>query len=136
MTFTDPVYQIQLAVVSALKSASAVSAIIGTRVFDRVSPEIKPPYITISDIVVLPELAEDTDAAGTTLAIHGWSENSGSAEIYKMGAAVTTALHEAPLIIAGKQVQSILLESSRYLRDPDGITSHGVFTFNILTDAS
>jgi LDH2 family malate/lactate/ureidoglycolate dehydrogenase len=56
----------------------------------------------------------------------------GSVEAKQLSAAVGAVLHDAAL----PAVQSILLQESRIIPDPDGLTSHGILTFQILTDAN
>lgn len=142
MTFTDPSLTLQGAIVGALKAAPAVTAIIDDRVFDRVprkpdgSPDVQFPYVAFGDGQVLPELAECTDAADSFITLHIWSRAVGFPECKRLGAAVTAALHDATLTLADGTLQSLLLDSSRYLRDPDGLTSHGILTFAALTDAN
>lgn len=136
MSITDPSYEIQQSVVAALKGSAQLAAIVGVQVFDRVDPAKIPPYVNVSSASFVPELGEGTDAGQSYIEVHGWSEKPGYGEAYKIGAAVIAALHDADLVVAGRPVQSILLETARYLRDPDGVTSHGVFSFNILTDAN
>lgn len=136
MSITDPSYDIQQSIVAALKGSTDLSAIVGVQVFDRIDPAKKPPYVNVSGASFVPELGESTDAGQSYIEVHGWSEKPGFSEVYKIGAAVISALHDAELVVGGRPVQSILLETARYLRDPDGVTSHGVFSFNILTDTN
>lgn len=139
---TDPSLALQGAIVAALKADAAVAAIVGIRVFDQVvrnpdgSPNVQFPYISFGDGQVLPELAECTDAADSFVTLHIWSRAVGFPECKRLGAAATAALHDASLTLAGGTLQSLLLDSSRYLRDPDGLTSHGILTFAALTDAN
>lgn len=135
MTFTDPSYAIQASVVAALKGSADLTSIVGDAVFDAI-PKAKYPRVNVNAATVFPELGDGTDAAESTLEIHGWSEKVGFGEIYNIGAAVIAALHDVGLVVGGRRVQSILLDTARYLRDPDGLTSHGIFTFTILTDAN
>jgi len=142
VTLTDPRYDLQRAVVQALKSAADVSAIVEDRIYDRV-PRAKDgsinatfPFVSIGDTQLLPELAECTDAAETALTLHAWSRAVGFPEALRLAAAVTAALHDVDIPLQGGALQSLLLESSQVLRDPDGLTSHAVLTFNVLTDAN
>jgi hypothetical protein len=138
MTFTDPGFDIQRDIVAALKANAAVKAMVKDRVYDRVprdrngDPNVPFPYITLGDTQTLPDLAECTDAAETFFAIHIWSRKVGSVEAKQLSAAVGAVLHDAAL----PAVQSILLQESRIIPDPDGLTSHGILTFQILTDAN
>lgn len=142
MTLTDPSFALQKAVVAALKGAAAVTAIVSSRVFDQVgrnpdgSPNVPFPYIALGDTQVLPETAECTDAATSYVTLHLWSRAVGFPEVKRLGAAVITALHDATLALESGGLQSLLLQSTHYLRDPDGLTSHAVLVFEALTDAT
>lgn len=142
MSLTDPSFNLQGAVIAALKADAGVSAIVGNRVYDLVgrnpdgSPNVPFPYIAFGDGQMLPELAECTDAATNYVTLHLWSRAVGFPEVKRLGAAVIKALHDTTLTLASGSLQSLLLNSSHYLRDPDGLTSHAVLTFEALTDAN
>lgn len=142
MTITDPGYVLQAAIVSELKSNGGVSAIVGSRVFDRVarnpdgSPQADFPYVALGDTQFIPDEAECTDAGETNLTLHCWSRAVGFPEVRRLAAAVANALHDVSLPLDSGNVQSLLLQSSRVLRDPDGLTSHAVLNFSVLTDAT
>jgi hypothetical protein len=142
MSLTDPSLDLQGAVVKALKADAGVKAIVGAGVFDTVarkpdgSPNVAFPYIALGDMQMLPELAECTNAATNFVTLHLWSRAVGFPEVKQLGAAVIKALHDTTLTLASGSLQSLLLNSSRYLRDPDGLTSHAVLTFEALTDAN
>lgn len=139
---TDPGYALQEAIVKALKADAGVAALVGAGVYDRVpratdgTPQVAFPYISLGDTQMLPELAEATDAAETVVTLHGWSRAVGFPEVRQLAKAVIAALHDASLTLTGGVLQSLLLQSTQVLRDPDGLTSHAVLTFSALTDAN
>lgn len=139
---TDPRFALQIAVVKSLKDSAAVATIVSDRVYDRV-PRGKNgaitadyPFVGLGDTQMQPELAECTDAADTSFTLHCWSQKVGFPEVLQLSAAVIAALHDASLPLVDGTLQSLLLESSQVLRDPDGLTSHAVLTFSALTDAN
>lgn len=139
---TDPALELQVAIIKALKADAGVKAIVADRVFDRVerssdgSPRVKFPYVALGNTQVLPEPAECTDAATAYVTLHVWSREVGFPEVKHLGAAVTNVLDDASINIEGGTLQSLLLQSTIYLRDSDGVTSHAVLTFQALTDAN
>lgn len=139
---TDPSNALQVAIVTALKADQGVAAIVGDRVFDKVgrapdgSPNVAFPYVSIGDGQVIPELAECTDSADVYVTLHAWSEKPGFPEVNALASAIAAALHDQPLTIAGGAVLSLLLQQKQSLRDPDGLRSHAVLTFHIITDAN
>lgn len=143
MAFTDPGFDIQRAIVRVLLADAAVKSIVSAPgVYDRV-PRNKDgnasasfPYVTIGETQTIPELGEGTDAAETFLTLHTWSRAAGAPEVKSLSAAVIAALHDQSIALASGAIQSLLLQDHRILPDPDGLTSHGVLAFQILTDAN
>jgi hypothetical protein len=139
---TDPGLDLQGAVVTALQADAGVRQLVNDGVYDLVprapdgSPTVAFPYISFGDTQLLPELAEATDAAETVITLHCWSRAAGFPEVRKLARAVTAVLHDQPLTLASGELQSLLLESTQTLRDPDGLTSHAVLKFSALTDAN
>lgn len=137
MTFTDPSLQIQAAIVKALRDSGPLTAIVAKRIYDATPATASFPYVSIGPASIIPELAECTDAAEVTIQIDVWSRGKGFPQVKEIGREITLLLHDAELpLVGGGAVHSLLLESTRYQRDPDGLTSHGILTFNILTDAN
>lgn len=133
---TDPSGDIQAAIRALLLADPDVKSLVDDRIFDRIENVPEFPYITIGEAQVIPELGEGTDAAESNITIHTWSRFKTFNPVKNLGKIIIRLLHDGELTISDGIVQSMLLESVRYLRDPDGLTSHGVLTFNILTDAS
>lgn len=139
---TDPGLDLQGAIVVALKGDAGVKALVNAGVYDSVSrgpdgvPTVAFPYVAFGDTQLLPESGEQTDAAETIVTLHCWSRAVGFPEVRKIAKAVIAVLHDATLALASGQLQSLLLESSQVLRDPDGLTSHAVLKFSALTDAN
>lgn len=136
MAFTDPAEALQTAIVALLANAADVVSLVGDHVYDDVPKAREFPCVSFGPATVLPELAEAIDAADTTLQLDVWAREPGFVMAKRVGRAVVAALHDASTDTGAGAVQSFLLESARYVRDPDGITSHGILTFNILTDAN
>lgn len=133
---SDPSLEIQGAVVTALKSASAVTALIAGRVYDRVPPAPTFPYVNVGENQVIPDRAGCYDAADVVLTIHAWARGEGYVEVKRVGKAVSDALLASDLPIAGYRLIDKEFEGTRYMRDPDGLTSHAVITFRALTEPS
>lgn len=139
---TDPGLDLQLAVVTALKADPALAALVANRIYDSVpraadgSPQVPFPYVSFGSTQMSPETGEATDAAETVITLDAWSRAVGFPEVKRIAKVVIAALHDSTLTLANGQLQSLLLQSSRILRDPDGLTSHAVVTFSALTDAN
>lgn len=133
---TDPSADIQTAIGKLLLGSAEVASLVGERVFDRIPNVPEFPYITIGSAQVIPELAECTDATESHITVHTWERFKTFSAVKRLGKIVIKLLHDADLPISDGVVQSMLLETAQYLRDPDGLTSHGVLTFQVLTDAN
>jgi uncharacterized protein DUF3168 len=135
MPFTDPSADLQTVITDRLKADSAIAALIGDRVFDRIPNVPTFPYVSFGNSQVIPVSADAIDAAETFVTLHTWDRFKGFDKSKSLGPLVIAALHEADLDTPGSVTLSVLLQSVNYLRDPDGLTTHGVMTFSILTDA-
>lgn len=133
---TDPSGDIQAAITALLLADTELTALVVDRVYDKIPNVPAFPYITIGEAQMLPELGECTDAAETRVTIHTWTRFKAFGSDKRLGKIIIQLLHDGELTISNGNVQSMLLESARYLRDPDGLTSHGVLTFSLLTDAN
>lgn len=129
----DPSLALQGAINTRLRSqVSGVS----NRVFDRVPADVVFPYIELGEFQTLDDGAQCHDGQEVYVTLHVWSRAVGQVEVKTIGAAVRGALHEAELTLAGWQFLEIAHQDTRYLKDPDGLTSHAVLTFRALTAAA
>ncbi|MEF2550001.1 DUF3168 domain-containing protein [Aurantimonas sp. A2-1-M11] len=123
--------QIQGAVYAALTAADVA----GDRVYDR--PPASPvfPYVVIGDEQVIDTSGTCGEAFDVFVDVHVWSRASSSAEAKTIGAQVAGTL-ATELTIADFRVVIGALETARYLKDPDGITTHGVITFRYAVETT
>lgn len=133
---TDPTTSLWEAIQARLLNDQDVASIFSDRVYDKIPNTPTFPYVSLGEVQVLPELGENTDAAQAFVTLHAWSRFTSSNAVRAGGKYLITALHDKDLIIADGSVLSVLLESSRHIPDPDGLTKHGIYTFTILTDAN
>jgi hypothetical protein len=133
---SDPSYEIQEAIVAAVKADTALTSLIGGRIYDPVPPTAAFPYISIGEDQVLPDLAQCYDGADVISTLHVWSRKIGYGEVKRVAAALESALTNATFALTGFRLVDKLFESTRYMRDPDGLTSHAVVTFRARTEPS
>jgi hypothetical protein len=123
--------ELQKALFAALDGATLA----GGNVFDQV-PESNPfPRITIGDEQVIDDSNTCQNGWQVFPDVHCWSRpDSGSKiEVKTLAAQVVTAV-EAIASIAGFSLVSIKHETTRFFRDPDGLTEHAVVSFRALVD--
>lgn len=135
----DTSLALQAAIVAALKTDVAVDAIVGERVYDRVPDNANLPYVVYGDDQVLQDDADAGDCLSegfeVFVTLHAWSKAYGQVEAKRLGGAIRSALHNAELTITDHRLITFEHDSTRYLRDPGGLQSHGVVTFRALLDA-
>jgi hypothetical protein len=88
---TDPRLALQKAIVGALMADTDVKAVVSDRIYDRIPRNqatgaitAEFPFIGLGDTQLLPELAECTDAAETSITIHCYSRAVGFPEAIRM----------------------------------------------------
>lgn len=123
------------AIYATLATNAGLIALIGSgRVWDHVKPGAPLPYVVIGDETALDYGSSLSDAQEHTLTVHTWSDAPSSLQVKQMQAAVRAALHERPLTLTAGTCTQIRQEFKETLRDPDGITHHGVQRFRAVTE--
>ncbi|MER2536029.1 MAG: DUF3168 domain-containing protein [Rhizobiaceae bacterium] len=136
----DASYELQIAIVGALKSDSVVRALVGGRIYDDVPRDASGkvtahfPYISFGPEQTLPDGYDCQDGSEITIQIDAWSRAVGFPEVKKIAAAVRKVLHDADLPINENALVSMEFENRRVLRDPDGKTSHAVIIFRAVVE--
>lgn len=136
----DPSLALQGAINTRLRAQ--VPAVAG-RVFDHVKSDVVFPYIELGEFQTVDDGAQCHDGMEVYATLHVWSRPkdnvtpAGQVEAKTIAGAVRGALHEAELDLgAAWQFLEIAHQDTRYLKDPDGLTSHAVLTFRALTAAA
>ncbi len=118
---------------NALLADATLTALIGA---DRVHGEIAPgaplPYVEIGDLTAVDGGTQGIDAQEHTVTLHCWTESSRLACL-DIVAAVRGALHGAGLVLTAGGCRNIRCEFAETMRDPDGLTHHGVLRFRAVT---
>lgn len=134
---SDPVeLLLQGAIVTRLKADSGVGALVGDKIYDRPPSSPAFPYVTIRVPQVIDE--ENTCSLDETVVVelHAWSRAPGFVECRRICGAIKTALRTSLITVSGFDASVQHQESTRYLDDPDGLTSHGIVTFQFETTPS
>lgn len=132
-----PSLELQTAFVAVLKASEGVKALIGA------VPRINPAqaknwpgsYITLGDGQDIPDLAECIDGSEVFSDIHIWSrEDKSFADVQRIAAEIWAALSSATLELTENKCLLLERGSLQKLRDPDGLTLHGVLTIRALME--
>ena len=122
-------FSLQTALYTKLNSDSNLTSTLGAGVYDEVPQNSSYPYVQIGEDVTLDYSTKDVDGSETTINIHVWSRSHGSKETKQIMDRVHTLLHDVSLSVTGYNFINGRFEFSDVLRDPDGITRHGVMRF-------
>lgn len=125
----SPSFELQVAIVTRLKAAAAVTAFVGARVYDSVPENPTFPYITVGEGDETSDDADCVDGFEISLDIDVWSRAQGFPEAKKISDEVRKALKSPELTIPTNALVDFRHRQTRFLRDPDGLTSHAVMTF-------
>jgi hypothetical protein len=133
----DPDLELQGAIVTALKADPTIQSLVSDRVYDRVEPVPTArtfPYITYGPADMGDDSADCITAYTIAVQVHTWSRAPGYPECKRINHAVRRALHDSDVELNANAL--VFLEHDRTLtvRDPDGLTSHGVVMFNALIE--
>lgn len=134
---SDPSLELQAAIVGKLKNDAGVQAVVGNpaRVYDEVPPNPTFPYISLGDNQVLPDKADCIDGQEVFWQIDGWARDPTFPVTKKISKAVVAALDDQAIVVTGYAVVVCEVNTTNYLRDPDGITRHVAISFRFLLQA-
>lgn len=113
---------------------SAISGLAGGRVYDAPPQNVAFPYVTIDGGQVVPDdTSGDDDGMSEFIDLHIWSRYRGWKEVKQITSAIYDALHGVPLAVSGRTSALTWVRNVRPpLRDPDGITRHGIVSIEII----
>lgn len=126
---TDPSLSVQAAIVERLRATAGIGAI----VYDRVPTTVQKPYISFGPSQITSDDSTCIDGFEVFQQVDIWSVLPGFAEAKALGEKVRAALHRYEFMIDGLPFE-IEHQFTNYLRDGDGLTSHGVLSFRVLID--
>lgn len=124
--------------VAALRTAAladgAVQALIAARFYDDPPPDAVFPYVTLARVENRPVDSAGGEAIEHNVTLHSWSRYGGRAEALDVIGALREALHDAPLIIAGRKLIYLFAQFSDVFRAGDGQTTLGLLRLRALTE--
>jgi Protein of unknown function (DUF3168) len=126
-----PELELQGAIVARLKADPAVTTLVNSRIYDAVPTNAVFPYVSIGPVDSLQDDFDCINGLVVAQQIDCWSRGVGYPEAKKMVDAVRAALHdrEADMPLATNAMSLLECRNTRFTRDPDGLTSHGILSF-------
>lgn len=125
---TDP---LQEAIDARLSGDATLTVTLGARIYDD-TPDGEPyPYVVIADFTEAPNDTMGTTGRDLTVTLHVWSRFRGFRECNRIANRIDQLLDRWLPTVAGWHTTAMLHEFYETLRDPDGITRHGVLRYRI-----
>lgn len=121
-------FAFQQAIYSAL-NVSALTSDLSCAVLDEVKQSQNYPFLTIGEETAIDYSTKDVVGGEYTVNIDVWSQYKGSKETKQIMDKVHDLLHNKNLSVTGFNLINLRFEFSDILRDPDGVTRHGVMRF-------
>ncbi len=132
----DASYDLILAAINRLRATSAVTALVGTKIYDRVpedqsgNPAVTFPYISIGPSTSIPADYDCLAGEEVTIQFDAWSSGAGEAygsvQVRKIADAIKQALHDTELTLTTNALVSLQWETTRVVKDPNPAINHAV----------
>tara|TARA_R100001460_G_scaffold29892_3_gene59178 strand:- start:7473 stop:7880 length:408 start_codon:yes stop_codon:yes gene_type:complete len=122
-------FALQEKIFSTLNSDSNLTSTQGAAIYDEVPENSAFPYVQIGGESASDFSTKDLTGSEVTINLDVWSQYKGSKEVKDLMDRVHTLLHDSSLAVTGHNLINLRFEFSDVLRDPDGITRHGVMRF-------
>ena len=125
-------FALQSTIYSTLNNDNTLTSTLGAGVFDEVTEGTTYPFVAIGEDTVTDFGTKTEDGGQFTINIHVWSQYTGSKETKNIMDRIHDLLHDSNLSVTGFNLVNLRIEFSDILRDPDGITRHGVMRFRAI----
>lgn len=122
-------FALQQALYTALNTDTTLATTLGAKVYDDIPQNSAYPIVQIGQDDSLDYSTKDEAGMDMTVNLHIWSRSHGSKEAKNIMDRVHTLLHDANLSVTGFNFVNLRFEFSDIIRDPDGITRHGIMRF-------
>ena len=124
-------FALQTTIYNAL-NVSAITTTLSCGVYDEVIEGNTYPFITLGEETTIDYSTKTATGSETTINIHIWSQYKGSKQTKEIMDKVHDLLHDSNLTVTGFNLINLRFEYSDIMRDPDGITRHGVMRFRAI----
>ncbi len=127
---SSPSLAFQAALGARLIAASAVTTLVpASNIFDRPGRPEAFPCIQLGEDTEVDDAAPlARDRCDVTATLHIWSREAGLAGAKAIAGAIRGTLSGYWTLTGWRVVDAPMVQAARFLRDPDGVTAHGVLT--------
>jgi hypothetical protein len=125
-------FALQTTIYSTLSSDNTLTSTLSAGVYDEVTEGATYPFVSLGEETAIDYGTKDTNGGETTINIHIWSQYKGAKETKQIMDRIHDLLHDSNLTVTGFNLINLRFEFSDILRDPDGVTRHGVMRFRAI----
>lgn len=135
---SSPARELVGAALAHLRSAPAVTALVGTRLWHRAPENAGYPHVASFDTDGLRDDATCIEVRDVTLNVHVWTRDGIDPlqDARSLADAVASALHGAALPLPGHSLITLDHRGERVFYDQDGLTGHGVVEFRAIIQSN
>ena len=148
-----PMYELVGVATARLRAYTDLTTLVpATNIFTKPPASYVPPYITVDDAYSIRDDMQCVDGLNVTLNIHVWTDDSHSLKVWSadsppvkhvlgggalqdarvIGWQVVKALHHYPLSLPTQTLVNLAHTGERVFYNSDGVTGHGVFSFEAI----
>ena len=125
-------FALQTTIYSTLSNDNTLTNTLGAGVFDEVVENASYPFVSLGEETAIDYSTKDLNGGEFTINIHVWSQYKGAKQTKEIMDRIHDLLHDSSLSVSGFNLANLRFEFSDILRDPDGITRHGVMRFRAI----
>tara|TARA_R100001509_G_scaffold114608_1_gene69691 strand:- start:1796 stop:2200 length:405 start_codon:yes stop_codon:yes gene_type:complete len=125
-------FALQTTIYSTLSGDNTLTNTLGAGVFDEVLENATYPFVSLGEETAIDYSTKDLNGGEYTINIHVWSQYKGSKQTKEIMDRIHDLLHDSSLSVSGFNLVNLRFEFSDILRDPDGVTRHGVMRFRAI----
>tara|TARA_Y100000004_G_scaffold136121_1_gene154122 strand:- start:43 stop:447 length:405 start_codon:yes stop_codon:yes gene_type:complete len=125
-------FALQSTIYSTLNNDNTLTNTLGAGVYDEVLENATYPFVSLGEETAVDYSTKDLDGGEFTINIHVWSQYKGAKQAKEIMDRIHDLLHDSSLTVSGFNLANLRFEFSDILRDPDGVTRHGVMRFRAI----
>lgn len=124
-------FAFQTALYNAL-NVSAITSDLSCAVTNQPLQDQSYPFITIGEETSVDYSTKDQVGGEYTVNLDVWSQYKGSKEVKQIMDKIHDLLHDSSISVSGFNLINLRFEFADIMRDPDGVTRHGVMRFRAI----
>jgi hypothetical protein len=126
---------LQIALRGLLTADAVVTALIPAgSIFDRSARPEAFPCIILGEATEVPADHVVQRYTRVVSTVHVWQREAGLTGVKEIAGAIRKAVNGTYPVLDGGRCLDLRFTGARFMRDPDGVTSHGVMTFEAVVE--